>query len=350
MLSGRKTFVGGAQFGSEAKGAVAGYLAKRYPYTACVAAFPPSAGHTFRWVDSNGEEKSIMHMMLPVSAVSPNIREIFIGPGALIDPEIMEEEIRILKRMDLFKERDILIHEHAGVVSPKHSQFEKDQGFTKIGSTTKGGMAAHVEKMMRDPDDQAVARERLKGTSLEKYVVSRFDYEMALSRHADVIIEGAQGFGLSMYHGFYPYTTARDTTPYSVMSDCGIPWSWAAQIETVWVMRTYPIRVNNRDGSSGPGYPDQQETSFDELGQEVELTTVTKLPRRIFTMSDMQIEHLKRMACNDKTWIVLTFADYMKDNHEVYSIVDKIEQNGFPVKLINYGPFEHDMVSHCFDF
>ena len=60
-IKGRKTFVGGAQWGSEAKGAVVGYLARRHPYTACVAAFPPSAGHTYKW-----DGKSIMNMSLPV--------------------------------------------------------------------------------------------------------------------------------------------------------------------------------------------------------------------------------------------------------------------------------------------
>lgn len=342
---GRKTFVGGAQFGSEAKGAVVGYLARRYHYTAAVCAFPPSAGHTYKWTDKEGNKKSIMHMMLPISCVSSTIRELFIGPGALIDVAQMEREIENARAMGLLDEKHIIIHEHAGVVLPQHSQAEKDAGLTKIGSTVKGGMAAQIDKMRRDPSDQWVAREKLKGTSLAKYVTSTQDYMLALSRHSDVIIEGAQGFGLSMYHGFYPYTTARDTTPYAVFADCALPWSWASEIETVWAMRTYPIRVNNRDGSSGPGYPDQTETSFEALGQTTELTTVTKLPRRIFTLSTQQIEHLAKQACNDKSWVALTFADYLNTHADIVPVIKKIEDAGFPVKLVNFGPHDEDMAT-----
>lgn len=334
---GRKTFVGGGQFGSESKGSVVGWLARRHPYTAAVAAFPPSAGHTYIW-----DGKTIMNIMLPISVVSPTVREIFIGPGALVDVERLEVEIQTARSMGLMEGKRILIHEHAGVVLPQHAQAERDAGLTRMGSTVKGGMAAHVDKMRRDPNDQWVAREKLQGTSLEKYVTSKRDYLLALERHADVMIEGSQGFGLSMHHGFYPYTTARDTTPWAVAMDCGLPWAWAAEIETVWVMRTYPIRVNNRDGSSGPAYPDSVETSFEEIGQTTELTTVTKLPRRIFTFSEQQLEHLRDQCCNEKSWVALTFCNYVAP--EVQSdLIDKIEGAGLKVRMINVGPDDSEM-------
>lgn len=340
-IKGRKTFVGGSMFGSEAKGAVVGWLSRRYPYTAAVAAFPPSAGHTYCW-----DDKSIMVIMLPVGVVSPTVTELFIGPGALVDVARLEREIEIATELGVLQGKRILIHEHAGVVLPKHSQAEKDQGLTNIGSTVKGGMAAQIDRMARNPEDQWVAKKKLVGTSLEKYVVNRFEYLTALKKHDDVIVEGSQGFGLSMYHGFYPYTTARDTTPFAVMMDCGIPWAWAKHFETIWVARTYPIRVNNRTGSSGPAYPDSREISFDELGKPVELTTVTKLPRRIFTMSHLQLEHLRDQCSDQKSWIALTFADYV-DADALGRIKADIERIGLPVKLINHGP--HDSQMLCVD-
>lgn len=340
-ITGRKTFVGGAMFGSEAKGAVVGWLSRRHPYTAAVAAFPPSAGHTYCW-----EDKSVMVIMLPVSIVSPTVRELFIGPGALVDVARMEHEIKMATEMGLLEGKRILIHEHAGVVLPEHSQTEKDQGLTDIGSTVKGGMAAQFDRMRRNPNEQWVARNKLANTSLGKYIVDRFQYLKALEQHSDVIVEGSQGFGLSMYHGFYPYTTARDTTPFAVMMDCGIPWSWAEHFETVWVARTYPIRVNNRTGSSGPAYPDSREVSFEELGRPVELTTVTKLPRRIFTMSHLQLKHLRDQCANGKSWVALTFADYV-DEATLGRMKGDIERIGLPVRLINHGPHDRDMV--CVD-
>lgn len=334
---GKKTFVGGGQFGSESKGSVVGWLARRHPYTAGVCAFPPSSGHTYMW-----EGKTIMNIMLPISVVGQHVRELFIGPGALIDVERLKIEIDIAEHMGLLENKRILIHEHAGVVLPQHSESEKTSGLTNIGSTVKGGMAAHIDKMRRDPDDQWVAREKLQGTGLERYVVGKHEYLAALMSHDDVLIEGSQGFGLSMHHGFYPYTTARDTTPWAVAMDCGLPWSWASEIETIWVMRTFPIRVNNRTGNSGPAYSDSIETSFPEIGQPTELTTVTKLPRRIFTFSRQQLGHLRDQCFNEKSQIALTFCNYMEAS-EKQELIRSIESAGTRVTMTNYGPDDSEM-------
>lgn len=336
-VPGRKTFVGGAAWGSEAKGNVVGYLARRHPYTACVAAFPPSTGHTFKW-----EDKTMMNMMLPMAVVSDTITDVFIGPGALVDPVVMQREIDYATSLGIMKGKRVFIHEHAGVVLPQHAKAEKDMGLTKMGSTAKGGMTAQVDRMRRDQDDQWVAREKLKGTSLEGNVIDRFEYMNRIREHGDVMIEGSQGFGLSMYHGHYPFTTARDTAPFAVLADCGCPMNWAKDIECVWTMRTYPIRVNNRDGSSGPCYPDQREITFEDLGKEVELTTVTKLPRRIFTLSEMQIAHLRDQCMDSNSWVALTFADYVPEA-ELQELVNKIQGVGVRIGLINYGPHERDM-------
>lgn len=334
----KKTFVGGAQWGSEGKGAIVGYLARKYPYTAVVAAFPPSTGHTF----VSSENDRIMNMQLPIGCVGHHITEIFIGPGALVEVEIMAREIEECARH--LKGKRILIHENAGVVLPEHSAAEKALGLTNIGSTTKGGMTAQVDRMRRDPDEMWVASNKLKGTPLERYVVDKFEYAASLAKHEDVLIEGSQGFSLSMYNGAYPYTTARDTSQYLVFSDCGLPWSWASEIETVWVARTWPIRVNNRTGSSGPCYSDQSEVSFDSIGQPVELTTVTKLPRRIFTFSYDQLRHLISQCGNNKTTLALMFCDYIHDYPTLHQMMTNIEDNGINVSMACFGPNERDIV------
>ncbi len=339
--NGTKTFVGGGQFGSEAKGSVVGWLSRRHPYTAAVAAFPPSAGHTYVW-----EGNKIMHIMLPISVVSKTVREVFIGPGALIDPERLEFEINQARSMGLLDEKQIIIHEHAGVVTSEHAHHEMLGGLTNIGSTVKGGMAAQIEKMRRHPLINNIASTSFSGTPLARYVADRFDYLRALERHADVMIEGSQGFGLSIHHGFYPYVTARDTTPWAVAQDCGLPWSWASQIETVWVLRTFPIRVNNRTGSSGPVYQDSVEITFDQIGQSTELTTVTKLPRRIFTFSEMQLEHLRDQCCDEKSYIALTFCNYMPSRADAIRMIRHIESvSGLKVRIVNFGPDDKDMTS-----
>jgi len=63
-----------------------------------------------------------------------------------------------------------------------------------------------------------------------------------------VIIEGTQGFGLSLLHAAdYPYVTSRDTTAAAFVSEAGL--SPLDVDDIVLVLRAFPIRVG---GNSGP--------------------------------------------------------------------------------------------------
>ena len=69
----------------------------------------------------------------------------------------------------------------------------------------------------------------------------------ALDRGERVVVEGTQGFGLSVYYGTYPYTTSRDTTAAGALSEAGLS---PRDVDCIaLVLRAFPIRVS---GSSGP--------------------------------------------------------------------------------------------------
>jgi adenylosuccinate synthase len=108
------------------------------------------------------------------------------------------------------------------------------------------------------------------------------------------------------------------------------------------VCRTFPIRVNNRGGYSGPCYVDQEEINWKDVGVEPELTTVTKLPRRIFTFSEMQIRDAVRMNGVDQ--VFLNFANYCFDaGYGLDDIIAKIEKYA-PVSWLGYGPSITDVL------
>ena len=159
-------------------------------------------------------------------------------------------------------------------------------------------------------------------------VVSTDEWLQVLTQ-ADVIqIEGAQGYSLSMYHGMYPYTTSRDVTTAQVLADCGIPYYMTPIVKVYGTARTFPIRVANRfddDGKqvgySGNCYPDQEEITFEDLGQSTELTTVTKLPRRIFTFSTAQIQEAAFM-CGVHV-LFMNFVNYCRTAEEMHDIMGK---------------------------
>ena len=116
--------------------------------------------------------------------------------------------------------------------------------------------------------------------------------------------------------------------------------------DVIGTCRTYPIRVANRFDSSGqqvgwsgPCYPDQEETSFEAIGQPTELTTVTKLPRRIFTYSKQQIR--EAVTVNGINKMFLNFANYA--NHERLEEISDHIKTLTTLEWLGWGPTEEDV-------
>lgn len=342
------------QFGSTGKGLIAGYLAERDAPDTLITAWAANAGHTY--IDRDG--RKFVHTMLANGIVSRSLRRVLIGPGSVIDP------VNLRREMDeagtLMDGVDVLIHPSAAIIEQRHRDEEAGP-MTKIGSTKKGCGAAAIHRIRRDPDDMNTAwcgdqpHPLLIEQGLGDKVATREQYINAVLDARRIQIEGAQGYSLSMYHGFYPYTTSRDVTVHQVLADCGVPLGIGRELVVVGTARTYPIRVANRFdeqggqvGWSGPCYPDQREISFEEIGQEVELTTVTKLPRRIFTLSHLQLAEAVRMNGVDE--LFLNFVNYVPspERREFIARVRQTLSEAGSARLayMGYGPTHRDVVEY----
>jgi adenylosuccinate synthase len=325
------------QFGSTGKGLIAGILAKERRPDTVITAWGPNAGHTF--IDANG--RKYIHTMVANGVVSPDLKRLMVGPGSVIDPVNFMAELGACA--DHLTLDHIYIHENAAVVLPEHVGKEAHT-MMAIGSTKKGVGEALMHRIKRDPTNMNTARHALKD-GLADRVVTTAQWLDLLHDAEKIQIEGAQGYSLSMYHGFYPYVTSRDVSVNQVMADCGIPTALAKTAQVVGTCRTYPIRVANRYvldkqvGWSGPGYDDQREITFEEIGQEVEFTTVTKLPRRIFTYSRKQMEEAIRM--NGVDVLFLNFANYVSGG-QLRDIVEHLSSL-CDVRWIGHGPSESDV-------
>lgn len=340
------------QFGSTGKGLLAGKMAEEIRPDTLITAWGPNAGHTY--IDATGEK--YVNIALPNGIVSPDLKRILIGPGSIINPEIMMAEIRQYER--LLDGVEILIHPHAAVVTEAMREAERKYGF-QIGSTMKGVGEAVINKIRRDPRNINIAREALKLHVLEEHVVTEQEYNAAVNEAEIAIVEGAQGYSLSINHGFYPYTTSRDCTVQQLNVDCGLPRKIGCQPMVHGVARTFPIRVANRFddegkqiGTSGPCYPDQREITWDELGMKPELTTVTKLPRRIFTFSEQQVA--EAICMNGVDNVFLNFANYMGDRlddhypEKLNEIIDAIDRYAH-VRWLGWGPSALDVEDRLYD-
>lgn len=339
------------QYGSTGKGLLAGYLATRGDYDTAICAFAPNAGHTYI---NFAEAINLMTQQLPTAICSPTIKNIMLGPGSLIHPRTLAGELDRYARFMVGKR--LMIHPHAAIVEDYHAALEIEWGMTQMGSTAKGVGASMIERIRRNTKNPVIAMSRLNQPGhfgLGEYVCTDRQWREVLEGTESVLIEGAQGFGLSLYHGFYPYTTSRDVTPWQIAADCGIPFKWAPYLGLCGTLRTYPIRVNNRDGSSGPCYPDQKEITWEEIGVEPELTTVTRLPRRIFMFSQQQLtDALWHCGQYWKTRLFLNFANYHgADKSKTEALIDQIETvrplvlNHPTVDWIGYGPDDSNVIS-----
>lgn len=334
------------QFGSTGKGLLAGYLAEKNEPDTLVTAWGPNAGHTY----INAAGRKMINIALPNGIVSPNLKTILLGPGSVINPQQLMMEME--NYADLLHGVEICIHQNAAVVTEEH-RAEEAGGMVGIGSTMKGVGAATIHKIKRQPMSNITAGVALRGTPLEGMVVNGFEYDTFIDQAEVMQIEGAQGYSLGMNSGFYPYTTSRECTVAQVLSDCLIPLGVVRHPDIdceVWgAARTYPIRVANRydkDGNqigwSGPCYPDQIELDWrEDLGMEPELTTVTKLPRRIFTFSHQQIQDAVRANGVDK--VFMNFMNYLSVE-DGRKLVGQLADDGIHVDLFGFGPTVNDLV------
>jgi adenylosuccinate synthase len=160
-----------------------------------------------------------------------------------------------------------------------------------------------------------------------------------------VSVEVPQGFSLSVDGKFYPYCTSRNCTVMQALSDAGIHAHFIGRI--AMSLRTYPIRVGSLPGqTSGDCYEDQEEITFESIGQEPEFTTVTGRKRRIFTWSRAQV--YDAIIANRPDIVFLNFCNYVRDETVLAEMAKDINfatlSAGFYADILTgYGPNVEDV-------
>jgi len=333
------------QYGSTGKGLFAAYLAAQNNPDTITTAWGPNAGHTV--VTEDGEKLVTIALPSGMFTAGGNLRRILLGPGSIINPEILVSEMN--RYAGYLNHVDVIIHPNAAVVTERHREAESKYGFG-IGSTMKGVGEAVIQKIRRDRANMNTAEQALRHNPDLSYCVATVrQYNELMDVASTLHIEGAQGWSLGINSGFYPYTTSRECSKWQLLSDCAVPGALHCPLETYGVARTFPIRVANRTndkgeqiGWSGPCYPDQDELEWAAIGVEPELTTVTKLPRRLFSFSMKQIEEAIRG--NGVHGVFLNFCNYLTIQ-EANELIYKIDRIG-PVRVCwtGWGPKISDVL------
>lgn len=294
----------GAQFGSEGKGVVSYMMRDEFPIA--VRTGGPNAGHSFVHEGQLYKMQSI-----PCTWPAKNVT-LIIGAGALIDIDTLAKEASLVQEMN--PTATIFVDYRAGVINKNHKEEEggvKGEIHKRIGSTGEGVGAARRDRICRDPEQferviDILADQKIDFPDNVRFGDTVLNLHMAIKDDIPILLEGTQGFGLSVTYGEWPFVTSHDTNAAQMAADAGIPPHLIT--ETMLVARTFPIRVA---GNSGPlsGEMTWEEMSK-KLGREVtESTTVTKKTRRVGTWD----EELFRQAVmvNGPQTISLNFVDYL---------------------------------------
>lgn len=329
----------GGQFGSEGKGKTALEIVRRdATVAAAIRVGGTNSGHTA--VAGSGRRYALRQ--LPAAAVDRSIK-IILPPGSYIDLEIFRNEVQLLE----MGPDEIAISPMARIITNQHKIWERDAELgPSIGSTQSGTGAAVMAMTARGTAKFPLASVQAEEVpDLQEYLVDTgAEARRLLDTGHRVVVEGTQGFGLSLLQGgFWPKATSRDTTAAAFLAEAGL--SPLDVDDVTLVIRCHPIRVA---GDSGP-LPGQ--TSWEQIAADAgiaddirELTTVTKRLRRVGRF-DSEIVR-RAIQANQPTRVVLNHLDYVDPSvrggsltAKARAFVEMVEEGiARPVDWIGTGP------------
>ena len=295
----------------------------------------PNSGHT---AYLKGDQKHILKQLpmfgIALHSLGSNAPIIQLNAGAIINPDVLKEEARKYPIA-------ICVHPHAAVVRETDRHGDAHQ----IASTGQGVGPALIRKLERNSDKTSVIGQ-LHPDHIRDIGVSLDDVNNTHDFECPIIIEMAQGWGLGINSGTWPYTTSRECGVAQGLADAGVAPSRLHK--SIMSLRTYPIRVGSTDkGSSGPCYHDQEELTWAQLGQEPEYTTVTYRERRVFTWSWKQFNNAVRGNMPDALFI--NFCNYIKPDcireflQKVYERYYRITRCDPDFVLLGFGPYSKNV-------
>jgi adenylosuccinate synthase len=362
---------GGA--GSSGKGKLGAFVASHADnWQFACSTFAPQAGH---WV-KNDDGKSYFYQTFNSCAwMSDRYEKLYIGPGSTIELESFWRE----KEQNNIPSCKIGISPVTSILQDIDSRFERglvdfdgvdrtvtDHSLAKTGTTAHGCGANRARRVLRRPEAK-YARDI---PELREFICDVPSEIMErLERGQAGMLELAQGFQLSyMLPEFFPFTTSRNCTVASGFDDMMLPPIYAGNV--ILNYRTFPIRISSLKyigeggkhltwdeveqyraqnkpfeifkGNSGPGYDDQEETTWEKITADsgspkpiMEMTSVTKLPRRVFTFSRKNVDQsILHNRTGGQIFLAINFVNYL--DHKLSGrrcMMSELEQND---KLSNW--------------
>jgi len=306
------------QYGDCGKGKITHHLARTQKYSHVLRYNGGcNAGHT---IFHNGK-KFVTHQI--PAGVFFGIKSI-IGSGCVVSPEQFFAELKMLEEGGIDTKGKIFIAKNAHVITDAHKAEDKEAG-GKIGTTGQGNGPAYRDKYGRT----GVRAE--KTAELEPYLIDLYEEwftpskveglnTSSLSRaksseveglpDINILAEGAQGFGLDIDWGDYPFVTSSHCTTAGALLN-GLP---PGAINSVWgVAKIYETYVGSKKFQPGGEIFDK----IGDIGEEFGATTGRR--RQVNWMNMQTAERAIRM--NGVTHVVFNKVDVLREAGQ-WAVID----------------------------
>ena len=279
----------GLSYGDEGKGKVVNSLLEKGKYTHCIRYNGGhNAGHTI-----HKEGKIFSTHVIPTGYLQ-NVQPI-IGPGCVVSPRLLEEEYEYLVTRGFRGDKKIFIDKRANMISAEH--LLEDSNEVSIGTTRRGNGPAYRDKY---------ARKNMRFGDFKRWDQSFFEVvdiyeELHGEKECEVLLEGAQAFGLDIDWGDYPYVTS---------SQCGVAGAIQNGIPINKVKNIYGV-AKAYDTYVGSKKFENDDPIFSKIREEGnEFGTTTGRPRQVgFLDLDLVIRSAK---LNSITHAVINKVDILE--------------------------------------
>jgi len=338
----------GSQLGDEGKGGIVDAFGERVDVVVRYQG-GDNAGHT---VVHDGEEYKLS--LVPSGAVRGTVG--ILGNGCVVNPRTLFEEVDTLRERGL--DPDVRVARRAHVILPYHRVLDgieedaKSDTDLEAATTGRGIGPTYEDKAGRrgirvgdllDPD---VLRTRLEYVVPGKRALAEevfgvdtgeaFDLEAIYAEYRDigerleregmtvnagafladeladganVMLEGAQGTGIDIDHGVYPYVTSSNPTAGGACTGAGLGPGVVGGGAVIGVVKAYLSRVGTGPlptelggvVEQTPEYDEDTEADGEELAAYIreeggEYGTVTGRPRRVGWLDVPMLRHAARAS------------------------------------------------------
>ena len=276
------------QYGDCGKGKVTHHLCKTGEYTHVIRYNGGcNAGHTI----FHRGKKFITHHI--PAGVFFGIRSV-IGPGCVVNVEQFFKEIEELKEGGIDTDGLVFIAKNAHIITQNHVEEEAKE--KKIGTTKRGNGPAYRDKFART----GVRAEDV--PELRPYLMDLYEELHERCGNPIILFEGAQGFGLDIDWGSYPYVTSSNCISAAALMN-GVPPQTVRNI--YGVAKSYETYV----GSKAFQPQGSVFTKIQEEGQEYGATTGRKRQVNWMNLNFLQ----KAININGATHVVFNKMDVLEN-------------------------------------